>query len=267
MGGLRKHMPITAWTFLIAALANAGIFPLAGFWSKDEILYGAIAGGQVAVWALGAGGAFLTAFYMLRCYYVVFEGRSRVEEKAAHHLHESPPVMTMPLVVLAVFAALVGLVGVPPEHGLYHRFVEPVFAAAKAAAPHAAPVGELPMALLSLSIALLGVWAATQFYVRRPETPARLVERHPVMYRILLNKYYVDELYDAVFVQPIHRGSVWLWEKFDARCIDGSVDGVGALVRVGSLLLRRLQTGYVSSYVLSFLVGVVAILGYLAFWR
>jgi len=267
MGGLRKHMPITAWTFLIAALANAGIFPLAGFWSKDEILYGAIAGGQVAVWALGAGGAFLTAFYMLRCYYVVFEGRSRVEEKAAHHLHESPPVMTMPLVVLAVFAALVGLVGVPPEHGLYHRFVEPVFAAAKGAAPHAAPVGELPMALLSLAIALGGVWVATQFYVRSPETPARLVERHPVMYRILLNKYYVDELYDAVFVQPIHRGSVWLWEKFDARCIDGSVDGVGALVRVGSLLLRRLQTGYVSSYVLSFLVGVVAILGYLAFWR
>ena len=267
MGGLRKHMPITAWTFLIAALANAGIFPLAGFWSKDEILYGAIAGGQVAVWALGAGGAFLTAFYMLRCYYVVFEGRSRVEEKAAHHLHESPPVMTMPLVVLAVFAALVGLVGVPPEHGLYHRFVEPVFAAAKGAAPHAAPVGELSMALLSLAIALGGVWVATQFYVRSPETPARLVERHPVMYRILLNKYYVDELYDAVFVQPIHRGSVWLWEKIDARCIDGSVDGVGALVRVGSLLLRRLQTGYVSSYVLSFLVGVVAILGYLAFWR
>ncbi len=267
MGGLRRHMPITAWTFLIAALANAGIFPLAGFWSKDEILYGAIAGGHIAVWALGACGAFLTAFYMLRCYYMVFEGRSRVEEKAAHHLHESPPVMTVPLVVLAVFAALVGLVGVPPEHGLYHRFVEPVFAAAKGAAAHAAPVGELPMALLSLAIALAGVWVATRFYVRRPEIPGRLVERHPAMYRILLNKYYVDELYDAVFVQPIHRGSVWLWEKFDTLCIDGSVDGVGAVVRVGSLLLRRLQTGYVSSYVLSFIVGVVAILGYLAFWR
>ena len=119
MGGLRKQMPITAWTFLIGALANAGIAPLAGFWSKDEILYGAIAGGQVAVWALGAGGVFLTAFYMLRCYYVAFEGSSRVETHAAHHLHESPPVMTVPLAILALFSAGVGFVGFPPEHGAY----------------------------------------------------------------------------------------------------------------------------------------------------
>ncbi len=267
MGGLRKHMPVTAWTFLIAALANAGIFPLAGFWSKDEILYGAIAGGHAAVWALGAGGAFLTAFYMLRCYYLTFEGRSRVEEKAAHHLHESPPVMTVPLVILAVFAVIVGFVGVPPEHGAYHRFVEPVFAAAKEAAPHAAPVGEVPMAALSLAIALAGVWVATRFYVRRPEIPARMVERHPEIHRILLNKYYVDEVYDALIVEPIHRGSLWLWQKFDALFIDGSVNGVGALVRVGSTALRRVQTGYVMHYVLTFIVGAVAILGYLAFWR
>ena len=267
MGGLRKHMPVTAWTFLIAALANAGIFPLAGFWSKDEILYGAIAGGHAAVWALGAGGAFLTAFYMLRCYYLTFEGPSRVEEKAAHHLHESPPVMTVPLVILAVFAVIVGFVGVPPEHGAYHRFVEPVFAAAKEAAPHAAPVGEVPMAALSLAIALAGVWVATRFYVRRPEIPARMVERHPEIHRILLNKYYVDELYDALIVEPIHQGSLWLWQKFDTRFIDGSVNGVGALVRVGSTVLRRVQTGYVMNYVLTFIVGAVAILGYLAFWR
>jgi NADH-quinone oxidoreductase subunit L len=267
MGGLRKHMPVTAWTFLIAALANAGIFPLAGFWSKDEILYGAIAGGHAAVWALGAGGAFLTAFYMLRCYYLTFEGTSRVEEKAAHHLHESPHVMTVPLVILAVFAVIVGFVGVPPEHGAYHRFVEPVFAVAKEAAPHAAPVGEVPMAALSLAIALAGVWVATRFYVRRPEIPARMVERHPEIHRILLNKFYVDELYDALIVEPIHQGSLWLWQKFDTRFIDGSVNGVGSLVRVGSTALRRVQTGYVMNYVLTFIVGAVAILGYLAFWR
>jgi len=267
MGGLRKHMPITAWTFLIAALANAGIFPLAGFWSKDEILYGAAAGGHGAVWALGAGGAFLTAFYMLRCYYLTFEGRSRVEPEAAHHLHESPPVMTVPLVILAVFAALVGFVGVPPEHGAYHRFVEPVFAGAKQVAGHAASVGEVPMAILSLAIALVGVWLATRFYVWRPEIPARMVERYPAVYRTLLNKYHVDELYDALFVEPIRRGSLWLWRRFDEPVIDGSVNGIGALIRVGSLALRRVQTGYVMSYVLSFIVGVVAILGYLAFWR
>jgi NADH-quinone oxidoreductase subunit L len=267
MGGLRKHMPVTAWTFLIAALANAGIFPLAGFWSKDEILYGAIAGGQVAVWALGAGGAFLTALYMLRCYYVVFEGSSRVDTHAAHHLHESPPVMAVPLVILALFSAGVGFVGFPPEHGAYHRFVEPVFAAARGAEAHAAPVGAVPMAILSLAIAVGGVLVATRFYVWRPEIPARMAERYSKAYRVLLNKYYVDELYDALIVEPIRRGSFWLWRKFDEPVIDGSVNGVASVVRVGSLVLRRVQTGYVMNYVLSFIVGVVAILGYLAFWR
>jgi NADH-quinone oxidoreductase subunit L len=267
MGALRRHMPVTAWTFLIAALANAGIFPLAGFWSKDEILYGAIAGGHVAVWILGAGGAFLTAFYMLRCYYVVFEGRSRVDAQAAHHLHESPLVMTAPLVILAAFSAIVGFVGFPPEHGAYHRFVEPVFAAAKGAVPHAAPVGEVPMAVLSLAIAVAGVLVATRFYVWRPESPARMVERYPKAYQVLLDKYYVDEVYEALFVEPIRSGSVWLWRKFDDLVIDGSVNGVATVVRVGSLVLRRVQTGYVMNYVLSFIVGVVAILGYLAFWR
>ncbi len=267
MGGLRRPMPITAWTFLIAALANAGIFPLAGFWSKDEILYGAIAGGHLAVWALGAGGAFLTAFYMLRCYYLVFEGASRVDEQAAHHLHESPPVMRVPLVILAVFAALGGFVGYPPEQGAYHQFVGPVFAAGRAAAAHEAWVGELPMAVLSLLIAVAGVLVATRFYLWRPETPARLVARHPAAYRVLLNKYYVDELYDALFVEPIHRGSLWLWRRFDELVIDESVNGVAAVIRLGSGALRRVQTGYVMNYVLSFIVGVVAILGYLAFWR
>jgi NADH-quinone oxidoreductase subunit L len=267
MGGLRRHMPITAWTFLIAALANAGIAPLAGFWSKDEILYGAIAGGHVAVWVLGAGGAFLTAFYMVRCYYVVFEGRSRVEEKAAHHLHESPPVMTVPLLILALFSACVGFLGFPPDHGIYHRFVERVFAAAGGAGAHEAPVGEVPMAIVSLAIAVAGIAAALLFYRWRPETPDRMVARYPGAYRVLLNKYYVDELYDALFVEPIRKGSVWLWQKFDELLIDGSVNGVGAVVRVGSAALRRVQTGYVMNYVLSFIVGVVAILGYLAFWR
>jgi NADH-quinone oxidoreductase subunit L len=267
MGGLRRHMPVTAWTFLIAALANAGIAPLAGFWSKDEILYGAIAGGHVAVWVLGAGGAFLTAFYMVRCYYVVFEGRSRVEEKAAHHLHESPPVMTVPLLILALFSACVGFLGFPPDHGIYHRFVERVFAAAGGAGAHEAPVGEVPMAIVSLAIAVAGIAAALLFYRWRPETPDRMVARYPGAYRVLLNKYYVDELYDALFVEPIRKGSVWLWQKFDELLIDGSVNGVGAVVRVGSAALRRVQTGYVMNYVLSFIVGVVAILGYLAFWR
>jgi NADH-quinone oxidoreductase subunit L len=116
-------------------------------------------------------------------------------------------------------------------------------------------------------VAVLGIWIATRFYLWRPDIPARLAGSYPGIYRVLLNKYYVDEMYDRLFVEPIHRAAVWLWRRFDEPVIDGSVNGLGAIVRVGSLLLRRIQTGYVGSYALSFIVGVVAILGYLAFWR
>ena len=266
MGGLRRHMPVTAWTFLVAALANAGIVPLAGFWSKDEILYGAFAGGHVGVWVLGVGGAFLTGFYMLRCYWLAFEGPSRAADHA-QHAHESPPVMTVPLAILAFFAVVVGFVGFPPEHGVYHRFVEPVFAAAGGMAVHEALIGEAPMAVLSLIIAGAGVLTAIRFYALRPELPDQWAARYPKAYRWLSHKYYVDELYDALFVDPIRRLAVWCWRGFDEPVVDGSVNGVGALVRTGSSVLRYLQTGYVMSYVLSFVVGVVALLGYLAFWR
>jgi NADH-quinone oxidoreductase subunit L len=266
MGGLRRHMPVTAWTFLLAALANAGIFPLAGFWSKDEILYGAFATGHFAVWALGATGALLTGFYMLRCYYLAFEGRARTAHHDAHDPHESPRVMTVPLLILAAFAVVIGFVGVPPEHGVYHRFVGPVFASAAGHPAHAAPVGELWMAILSLAIAASGVWLATRFYLWRPGEPDRWAARFPAVYRLLLNKYYVDELYDALFVEPVRRAAIWLWRWFDDPVVDGSVNGIGALVQASSRLLRYAQTGYVMSYVLSFLVGVAFVLGYLV-WR
>jgi NADH-quinone oxidoreductase subunit L len=267
MGGLRRQMPITAWTFLVASLANVGIFPLAGFWSKDEILFGAFAGGNTALWALAAGGVVLTGFYMLRCYYLAFEGPSRAPSHA-HPAHESPAVMSVPLVILAIFAIGVGFVGFPPEHGAYHRFVEAVFVMPGAMVAHAAPPWELvAMALVSLLIAVAGVLTATWFYRWRPELPDRLAAQYPTAYRILLNKYYVDEIYDALFVEPIKRGAVWLWRRFDEPVVDGSVNGVGAIVRTGSILLRYLQTGYVMNYVLSFILGVVVILGYVAFRR
>jgi NADH-quinone oxidoreductase subunit L len=265
MGGLRRHMPVTAWTFLAGALANVGIFPLAGFWSKDEILYAQFAGGHTALWALAAGGVFLTGFYMLRCYYLAFEGSSRASGHA-QHAHESPSVMTIPLVVLAAFAVGIGFVGFPPEHGTYHRFVEAVFAVPGEVTAHVAPLGDLiAMAFLSLLIAAAGILTATWFYLWQPGLPDRLAARFPAAYRILYHKYYVDEFYDALFVEPIRRGAVWLWRRFDEPVVDGSVNGLGGLVRAGSTVLRYLQTGYVMSYVLSFIVGVVAILGYLTF--
>jgi NADH-quinone oxidoreductase subunit L len=266
MGGLWRHMPITAATFLIAALANAGIAPFAGFWSKDEILYGAFAGGHLGVWLLGAGGAVLTGFYMFRCYCLAFAGSSHAEAHG-HHPHESPAVMTIPLMILAICAAGVGFVGVPPEHGTYHRFVEPVFTAAAGVAHHEAPVGAIPMAIVSLIIAGTGVASAIWVYLWRPELPEQWAARYPRMYQVLLQKYYVDEWYDALFVEPIRRAAEWCWRRFDEPVVDGSVNGVGALVWAGSVVLRYLQTGYVMNYVLSFVVGVVLILGYLTLWR
>ena len=130
MGGLRRDMPITAVTFLLAALANAGIAPLAGFWSKDQILHAAIASGHVWLWALGAAGAFGTAFYMFRLYFVVFEGASRVDHHVAHHVHESPKVMAVPLMVLGFFTVVAGFFGYSVEHSPYYSFVAPVFTAA-----------------------------------------------------------------------------------------------------------------------------------------
>src|SRR5574341_2373594 len=129
MGRLKQKLPITSRTFYWASLANAGIIPLAGFWSKDEILAATFAGHHYFLWALGSAGAFMTAFYMFRLYYTVFEGQDHVDHRAAHHVHESPPAMAYPLVVLGVGTLVVGLLfGFPPDHGLYHRFVEPVFA-------------------------------------------------------------------------------------------------------------------------------------------
>ena len=178
--------------------------------------------------------------------------------------------MAYPLLILGVGSLLVGaLFGFPPDHGLYHRFVEPVFAAAGTEA-HAISLGTtVGLAAVATAIAALGIWGLARSWYKAGDNPApeRLAARYPTAYRVLLRKYYVDELYDTLFVEPIHRLAVWLWRRFDEPVVDGSVNGVGALVRAGSAALRRLQTGYVMSYVLSFVVGVVAILGYLTFWR
>ena len=266
MGGLWKALPWTGATFAVGALANIGLAPLAGFWSKDEILAAAFAGGGVGVTVgvLGLAGAALTAFYMWRLFLLVFRGASRVDPHAAHHLHESPPVMAVPLLVLAVGAAFAGFLGVPPDGGLYHHFVEPAFKGAAHAPP---PAVAWTVAVVSTLMAGLGIGAAWHLYGRRPEAAARLADRYPAAYRWLLNKYYVDELYDAAVVEPLRRGSVRLWQAFDERVVDGLVNKVGTWVEDWALGMRRVQTGAVPTYVLSFLVGVVAILGYFLFAR
>lgn len=294
MGGLWKAMPITAWTFLLASLANGGIFPLAGFWSKDEILFNAFERGLTIPWLLGLIGAFLTAFYMFRLFFQVFTGPFRGDAHTAHHLHESPPNMAYPLLVLGALSVVAGvLFGFPPDRGLYHRFVAPIFEAAhesEGAAIHAAASSEILMAALSLSVALLGIGLAYLFYVKRPELPSRLADKMQGVYRLLLNKYWVDELYQAIFIDFGKRFCRFLW-GFDSRVVDGAVNGSGwltmrlsamsawsdlkivdglvnaiaDLIQGGSVTLRRLQTGAIQNYILAMALGILGMVVFYLF--
>jgi len=269
MGGLRSKLPVSYWSFLVASLAIAGVFPFAGFFSKDEILWETLLTRGVLVWSLGALGALMTAFYVFRLVFLVFHGSARHDK----HVHAPSVSIRVPLVCLAVLSALGGLVGAPLLFGRHFvkEFLSPVFETAAVhagAEAHAAggehlAISELSMALVSVSVALVGIVLAYRFYVVSPELPERIKERFKGLYSVVLNKYYVDEIYDAVFVRPLV-GSAWtLWRYFDALIIDGGVNGSATLVGAGSKILRRLQTGGLHNYALSIAVGAVAVL---AFW-
>ena len=270
MGGLRTHMPITFWTFFVGTLAIAGIPGLAGFFSKDEILAQAFGSpyGSPWLWVLGITSAALTSFYMFRLLFLTFFGECRADEHTQHHLHESPASMTIPLIVLAVLSVIGGYVGLP-EHWLwgntFGRFLEPVFGAAHESA-HLSVATEYALMGASVLVALLGLVVAYIFYIAKPALPASLAEKLPGAYNLIFNKYYVDELYDLLFVRPTVALSTWLWRVFDVGVIDGLVNGTAEAVGANSGLWRRLQTGNVQHYALSMLVGALAILGYYA-WR
>ena len=270
MGGLRRYLPKTHLTFLIGTLAIAGVIPFAGFFSKDEILFQAWLRGGPLLWCGGILGAFLTAFYMFRLYFLTFHGSPRFSEEVKHRIHESPDSMTIPLMILAVLSTVGGFLQIPLVQGgeILDRFLEPVFADALALVPPAhaghTPMAEVWLMAISLAVALVGILVAYRFYVTSPETPRRLAERVRGLYRLVFNKYWVDEAYDATVVQPIYRGSVRLWEDFDAAVIDGAVNGVGKQIERGSALLRSAQVGYVQVYALVLTLGAVVVIGYLA---
>jgi NADH-quinone oxidoreductase subunit L len=273
MGGLRRPLKLTAGTFLIGAAANAGVFPLAGFWSKDEILFAAFTTGHYGLWALGLAGAFLTALYMTRLYCLAFEGRYRGDPATPRHLHDAPPSMGFPLLVLALGAVVGGgLLGYPPEHGALHRFLAPSLTA-----PPALSLVEGPepaghpspwiLALLSLAVAGAGIGVGALLYLRWRDVPELFAARFQRTYRLLRQKYYVDELYWEWIASPLIRFSTLLWRGFDVTIVDGAVDGVARLLELGSFRVRRLQTGVVLNYVLSILAGTVLLLGYLVMRR
>jgi NADH-quinone oxidoreductase subunit L len=289
MGGLRKELPITYWTFLIASLAIAGVPFLSGFFSKDEILYRTYAGGHTLLWVIGLFTSLLTAMYMFRVVFLTFHGdrapepvapeHPEEEEPAAHHshLHDAPPAMALALIVLAIGAVFAGYAGFPAALGgsdRFGRYLEPSFTVAHSqASPEQPDNGEaangLEMGLMAVSslAAIGGIGLAFFFFLARKSAARAMAERFSGLHRLLLNKYYVDEVYDAAIVQPIRIVSEeGLWKVVDVQVIDGTVNGVGESVAGGGELLRRLQTGSVRAYAASLFLGVVALLGYYL-WR
>ncbi|MBI3798028.1 MAG: NADH-quinone oxidoreductase subunit L [Deltaproteobacteria bacterium] len=251
MGGLKDKMPITWGTFLVACLAIAGFPGFSGFFSKDLILEEAFVSehGSWLLWLAGTIGAGMTAFYMFRLLFVTFYGKTRASHDVAHHIHESPVSMTCPLVVLAVLAFVGGYFSLL-------RFLSPIFGE-----PHEAPVPFFIKQLPTLA-GLSGIGLAYQMYVRDPGMAERLAQQFSGLHQLLANKYYVDEIYDAIIVQPVVAASNWLWQVWDTLVIDGTVNGTAHTMEANGLLLRLWQTGNVQNYALSFLVGAIVILGY-----
>jgi NADH-quinone oxidoreductase subunit L len=280
MGGLKKDLPITYWTFVIGAIAIAGIPPFAGFFSKDEILYRTYASGHTVLWMVGVLTALLTATYMFRLVFMTFHGPSHAASAthadathaaAAHDAHaadpvdhkhhgshDAPPAMAVALIVLAIGSVVAGWAGIG---GRFERFLEPSFGTAVSEAAEGGP--ETTLMIVSVVVALAGIGIAAYFFLVNRRAADRLAGQLSGVHGLLSNKYYVDEIYDAAIVQPIHIVSEdGLWKGVDAGVIDRTVNGVGNVVAGGGEVLRRLQTGSVRAYAASIILGGVLILGY-----
>jgi len=294
MGGLWGEIPVTARTFFVATLAIAGIPPLAGFFSKDEIL-GRAFERHPALWIVGFITAGMTAFYMFRLVFLTFFGYSRADNHAQKHIHESPRTMTIPLMILAVLSVVGGWIGWPASlfgSNQFEKFLEPVMSSAgateSAKAVQESSTTEYFLMLASIAIAVAGIWVAYEFYRTKRFAPELVAGKMKGFYRVLFHKYYVDEIYDALFVNRT-KDLGTLLGQIDAKVIDGvGVDGTGWLARFGSTLsmwwdkwiidgllnfgakftqllsfpIRFLQTGTFSTYALLILVGLAILLAY-----
>ncbi len=253
MGGLVKKMPITAWTFVIGGLAIAGIPPFAGFWSKDEILVATLAEGHYVLFAMAAFTAFLTAFYMWRLIFLAFFGK----ENPANHPKESPWTMTVPLIVLAVGAIGAGWLGTP-WHNVWAEWIY-------FGHPHHAAANYGAM-LLSVVLAVAGIGLAYTMYLKDTEKvkAKAMAEQYSTAYRVLVNKYYIDELY-LWFNHALVDGAAKIFYLFDIYIVDSIVNGIGAFAKVSGEGLRVFQTGRLQNYVLIFFIGVLVVAVLMAF--
>ncbi len=257
MGGLKDKLPVTYWTFVVGSLALAG-FPLtAGFFSKDDILVSAWSSGDLGrvLTLLGLLTALLTAFYSFRLVFVTFWGPSHVDPHHATHIQEPSRTMTTPLLILAVFSVLTGYLGIP-------SFLEPVFSTGQEAAAQHGSDGFIIM-LAATAMALLGIASAYYAYVLNPHLPDRLAEGLKSLYLASLNKWYVDELYDRLFVRPTLKAAAELWKRVDVDVIDGAVNGIARAIAWGGWLLRLIQSGQTQHYALAMAMGIVIVTAYL----
>jgi NADH-quinone oxidoreductase subunit L len=260
MGGLKSKMKITYWTFLIACVAIAGIPPLSGFFSKDEIL-GQAFGVNAIYWIVGVLGALMTAFYMFRALSMTFHGKFRGTEEKAHHVHESPALMTIPLIILAILAFVGGWVGIPKLYGGHHQlgaFLAPVFAQSKVLAPQRELTSATEWILVIVTTVLVIIFAlwAWMKYARYQDSGKQATG----LSKVLENKWYGDEIYAAVILRPVRAISGWLNADMEKYGVDGIVNGVGKVVLWGGRQLRLIQSGQVGFYMFSMVIGMIILL-------
>lgn len=274
MGGLRRYLPVTFWTFLIGTWAISGIPPFAGFFSKDEILAHVYEHNKV-LWALGVLGSGLTSFYMFRLLFLTFFGEFRGTEEQKHHLHESPLTMTLPLMILAVLSVFGGLLNVPEALGggsWLATFIAPLYELSEKANPAAfanPEVGhsaELVLMSVSAGVALLAFALAYVMYVSRKAVSAPETVERSLPEKVIYNKYYIDEFYDAIIVRPV-RGLGDALYSFGEFLVDGVVGLVTGLVAIGANQLRKLQNGSIGFYVFAMVFSIAAIIALRFFVR
>ena len=260
MGGLKKYMRVTHLTFLMGCLAIAGMPPFSGFFSKDEIL-GVAFEKNPLYYIIGVAGAMMTAFYMFRLYAMTFLGTFRGSPEQQHHLHESPKAITIPLIILAILAVIGGWVGIPEifVHG-GHRleaFLDPVFAQSnaimeKGKLSHSTEYMLMVISVAAALVALLYAWRKFSRYQNS-------MQEEKGLGKVLENKWYVDELYDAIIVRPMQSLAKYFNNVLERKGIDGFVNGVGRVVNYSSRQVRLLQSGQVGTYVLFMVIGILVL--------
>ncbi|NOY68056.1 MAG: NADH-quinone oxidoreductase subunit L [Deltaproteobacteria bacterium] len=285
MGGLRKKIPITFWTMLIATLAIIGFPGFSGFFSKDEILWQAFSSphGNIFLWLIGYLAAALTAFYMFRLIFMTFFNECRASEEVKKHIHESPKSMTIPLMILAILSIVGGWIGIPKSlggHNLIERYFEPVMGigpgklisgaashetiahVAETAGEHASFGIQYMLMAATTLIVFAGILTAWMMYMKKREIPENLAQKHSTPYRLLLNKWFIDEIYEAFVIKPLHSFAMFLWKGIDVLVIDGIVNGTARFFMGCGRMVKTIQTGYVQQYAVSFLFGVMVLIGY-----